>query len=236
MSLAQIGPVQHAPGAELWAWPWLTHSAPSVRARLLEVARAHGWDPNAVAAVIQRESGGDPLAVNPRSGASGLIQFMPATAKSLGTSVAAIQRMGAAEQLGLVERYLARVFAQTRGPTEVGDYYLAVFMPSSIGKADELVLGRKGEPVYDQNAALDADKDGTLTVSDIRQPIRADYLARSGAPILDLTAAALSPPPRCPFRAAPSGKRGLWMAGLLTAGGLGWLGWRKWRGKGSSGE
>lgn len=235
MALAQIGPIPHAPGAELWAWPWLAHSEPAVRVQLRELARAHGWDANAVAAVIQRESGGDPQAVNPRSGASGLIQFMPQTAEALGSSVSAIRAMRALEQLELVERYLARVFAQTRPPTEVGDYYLAVFWPAAIGEPDELELGAKGSPVYDQNAPLDADKSGTLTAGDIRQPIRRDYVSRSGSAALNLTAAALSPPPHAPFRAAPSGRRGLVWTGLLAAGGLGWLGWRRLRrGKGTS--
>ena len=100
----RIGPIAHAPMAELAAWSWLTHSAPSVRSRLLELARAHGWDPNAIAAVIAHESAGDPKAVNPHSGATGLIQWMPATAKAYGTSVDALERMSALEQLDFVER------------------------------------------------------------------------------------------------------------------------------------
>ncbi len=230
MALAQVGPITHAPEAELWAWPWLVHSEPSVRVALRELARRHRWDANALAAVIARESGGDPLAVNPKSGASGLIQFMPATAKTMGTSVESIRRMNAVQQLELVERYFASVFAQQGQPTEVGDYYLAVFWPSAIGKPDELELGRKGSLVYDQNAALDAGKTGALTVGDIRQPLRRDYTSRSGSVPLNLAAAALAPPPRCPFRAAPSGKRGLVVAGLLTVAGLGWLGLRHMKG------
>lgn len=234
MALVSIGPITHDPAAELWAWPWLAHSAPSVRVGLLELARARGWDPNAIAAVIQRESGGDPQAVNPRSGASGLIQFMPATAEVLGTSVEAIRRMTATEQLELVARYFARVFAQTGQPREVGDYYLAVFWPAAIGQPDELELGRKGSPVYDQNAALDADRCGVLTAGDIRQPIRRDYTSRSGSAALNLTAAAVGPPPRAPFRAAPP-RRGLMWAGLLTAGGILWLEWQRIR-KAARGE
>jgi hypothetical protein len=36
--------------------------------------------------IIQHESGGNPQAVNPRSGAAGLFQFMPSTWHSLGYS------------------------------------------------------------------------------------------------------------------------------------------------------
>jgi hypothetical protein len=40
------------------------------------------------ACVISRESGGNPAAVNPASGAGGLYQFLPSTWASLGYAVA----------------------------------------------------------------------------------------------------------------------------------------------------
>lgn len=40
--------------------------------------------PSFRACVIARESGGNPRAVNPRSGAGGLYQFLPSTWRSLG--------------------------------------------------------------------------------------------------------------------------------------------------------
>lgn len=48
-------------------------------------ARKHGIDPALVQAVIDVESGGDPLAVSPK-GARGLMQVMPETAAEMGVS------------------------------------------------------------------------------------------------------------------------------------------------------
>ena len=44
-------------------------------------------DPKDLLGIMNSESGLNPQAVNKSSGATGLIQFMPATAKSLGTTV-----------------------------------------------------------------------------------------------------------------------------------------------------
>lgn len=71
-----------------------------------QVAGRIGADPYQLAEVINFESNGfNPKAVNPYSGASGLIQFMTFTAAELGTSVEAIRQMSALEQMPLVERY-----------------------------------------------------------------------------------------------------------------------------------
>jgi hypothetical protein len=53
-----------------------------IRALAVEAARRHGLDPELVLAVIAVESGFRPDAVSPK-GAQGLMQLMPATARSL---------------------------------------------------------------------------------------------------------------------------------------------------------
>jgi hypothetical protein len=158
----------------LWAWPWLAPHGSAVADRLVELAQAHGWNVNAIAAVIKIESGGKPAAVNPLSGATGLIQFMPQTAKTLGTTVEALRKMSALEQLDFVERYFEQAFGGSV-PSAVGDYYVAVFMPAYLGRADSDVIARKGEKVYDQNAGLDLDRNGELTVGDVRSTLRQQY-------------------------------------------------------------
>jgi hypothetical protein len=159
---------------QLYNWAWLSQHGSDVGARLEELSLAHGWDANAIAAVIKIESGGNPKAVNKLSGASGLIQFMPSTAKTLGTTVEALRTMTALEQLDFVERYYENALGGAT-PSEPGDYYVAVFMPAYIGRPSSDVIATKGEKVYDQNAGLDADKNGELTVGDVRTIFRRTY-------------------------------------------------------------
>lgn len=93
------------------------------------VTRANrlGMDPIHLAAIIQLESAWNPAAVNPTSGASGLIQFMGFRAEQLGTSLEEIRGMTALEQMPLVERYLSwfkPLDTEQRA-------YLAVFYPAA---------------------------------------------------------------------------------------------------------
>lgn len=224
----RLGPIQHSPGASLWAWRWLVHSEPAIRQELAAMGSRRGWDPNAIAAVIDRESGGDPAATNPKSGATGYIQFMPDTARALGTSTSALGYMRGDRQLAYVETFLRNAFA-AHPPAEVGDYYLAVFMPGALGQQDAYELGRKGSPVYDQNAGLDWNADGILDVGDVKQQIRQRYVSGSGFGPLSLTAAAVGPPPRSPFSRSRSGKPGLFLAGAAVAAGAIWWAFRRRR-------
>lgn len=217
----RLGPIQHSPGSSLWAWRWLVHSDPAVRQELAAMAGRHGWDPNAIAAVIDRESGGDPAATNPKSGATGYIQFMPDTARALGTSTSALARMRGDRQLAYVETFLRGAFA-AHPPAEVGDYYLAVFMPAALGQQDAYELGRKGSPVYDQNAGLDWDLSGVLDVGDVKQQIRQSYVRASGLGSLSMAAPAVGPPPRSPFSRSRSGRPVLFWAGSAMAAGAIW--------------
>jgi len=165
----------------LWNWPWLAQHGSDVPVRLSELAAAHGWDVNAIAAVIRIESGGKPDAVNKSSGATGLIQFMPSTAASLGTTTIELRSMTALAQLDYVERY----FEKTLGgfvPTDPADYYMATFMPAYIGKDDDTVIAKQGEKVYEQNSGLDASKDGILTVGDVKTTFRQVYDSATRAP------------------------------------------------------
>lgn len=145
-------------------------------ARALDaMARSLGLDPNGIAAVMSLESGVNPGAVNKESGATGLVQFMPATAVAFGTNVNALRRMSAIEQLPFVRKLFT---SKKIRPSVMGDYYMSVFMPAFVGAPPETVLGVKGEKVYDLNAGLDVDQDGTLTVDDITRKIE-DAVARA---------------------------------------------------------
>lgn len=96
------------------------------------------------------------------SGATGLIQFMPATAKGLGTSTAALAKMTAEEQLIYVYDYFKPYRNRLKN---LGDLYMAILWPAGIGKQDDWVLwnAETRPTTYRQNAGLDVNKDGVIT-------------------------------------------------------------------------
>lgn len=92
-----------------------------------------GIDPAWLANVIHFESAWNPGAKNRLSGATGLIQFMPSTAKRLGTSTDALSGMNSSQQLGYVYAYLAPYAGRMNSQIDV---YMAVFYPKAIGQPD----------------------------------------------------------------------------------------------------
>jgi hypothetical protein len=113
----------------------------------------------------------DPAARNKLSGATGLIQFLPSTAKAYGTTVEALAKMSRIEQLVFVRKH----FLPFKG--KLGsflDTYLAVFYPTAVGasKGPGYVLFEKGSKAYEQNAGLDRDKDGKVTRADVEASIQ----------------------------------------------------------------
>ncbi len=98
---------------------------------LVQTANRLGIDPAWLANVINFESGGNPQARNRKSNATGLIQFIPSTARKLGTSVDALAKMSGKDQLAFVERY----FAPWKGKmSSQADVYMVVFYPAAVGK------------------------------------------------------------------------------------------------------
>lgn len=110
------------------------------------------------------------------SGATGLIQFMPSTARSLGTTTDKLAKMTQLQQLNYVYKY----FAPHKGKLKnLGDIYMAILWPAGIGKADTWVLwDSKSRPtVYRQNSGLDVNKDGVITRGEALKKIREKYEA-----------------------------------------------------------
>lgn len=113
-------------------------------------------------AVMAFESGRtfSPRVRNPSSSATGLIQFMAATARGLGTTTRKLANMTAVEQLGYVERY----FRPNAGRIHsLEDMYMAVLWPRGIARQLEYVLWKTGTRAYWVNRALDANRDGRVT-------------------------------------------------------------------------
>lgn len=124
---------------------------------------------------IAWESGGtfSPSIVNKAgSGATGLIQFMPSTAKSLGTTTADLSRMTVVQQLNYVYKYFRPFKGRLKG---LGDLYMAILWPAAVGKPDTFVLWDKNSrpTTYRQNAGLDVDRDGEITRGEALVRVRA---------------------------------------------------------------
>jgi lysozyme family protein len=135
------------------------------KTKAIEVAAAVEVDVNHLMAAMAFESGESfsPAIKNAAgSGATGLIQFMPSTATGLGTTTADLAKMTAVQQLDYVEKY----FKPYKGKcTTLSDVYMAILLPSAIGKPDTHVLfDKETKPVaYEQNKGLDTDSDGKIT-------------------------------------------------------------------------
>lgn len=100
-------------------------------------------------------------------GATGLIQFMPSTARNLGTTVEKIQVMTVAQQLELVKIYLERINPSKEFKTFI-DLYLAVFFPAAAGQVNDYILGSHiseeyVEKVAYQNRGIDSNNNNQIT-------------------------------------------------------------------------
>jgi hypothetical protein len=111
------------------AYSWATIARAADVVALADELGADAYD---MAALFNFESGGNPQAVNPYSGASGLIQFMPKTAKGLGTTVEQIRGMSWSQQIPYVRAYLAQYAGNGLYPAN--KLALAVFYPAYMTK------------------------------------------------------------------------------------------------------
>lgn len=106
------------------------------------------------------------------SGATGLVQFMPATAKGLGTTVSVLETMTAEDQLNYVYKY----FLPYKGKLKtLSDVYMAVLWPRAIGQPETHVLWEKASKptTYRQNSGLDINKDGAITKAEAAAKVQA---------------------------------------------------------------
>lgn len=106
------------------------------------------------------------------SGATGLIQFMPSTAKGLGTTTDDLAAMTPEDQLSFVYHY----FKPYKGRLQnLGDMYMAILWPRGVGKPDEWVLwdAESRPTTYRQNAGLDENEDRQITRGEAVAKVRA---------------------------------------------------------------
>lgn len=124
---------------------------PPFRRKLRKVCRRLGIQKEDLITVMKKESISiNPKAVNPKTGATGLIQFMPQTARSLGTTVAKLRYMSGVEQLEYVEKY----FKPYQGKlNSVQDLYMATFYPAALQKPMDFVIGSEKSREWAQKVA-----------------------------------------------------------------------------------
>ncbi len=137
---------------------------------------SRGWDPNHLSRVIEYESQYKTTARNNKSSATGLIQFMPSTARGLGTSVSKINTMSFEDQLILTLEYLDNVEAMYAPIDDSIDMYLAVFHPLSMQRREQgaRTFLRRGSPAYNLNTVNDLNHDGDIDEWDIGRLMRYD--------------------------------------------------------------
>lgn len=134
---------------------------PSFIQAVEDLSAKYNIDPSEVYKVIQGESSFNPRAKNP-SGATGLFQFMPATARELGTTTDAILSMTPTEQVALYDKYLSRW--KYDGSNRLGVMQAA---PAYASRGPEEVIYPVGSPAWKQNPGWRSSGNGPITVRSI---------------------------------------------------------------------
>lgn len=122
--------------------------------------------PNWLMFVMYFESRLNHRAVNRISGATGLIQFMPSTARGLGTTTDALFNMSNVDQLYYVKKYLMPYRGRMKRWVDV---YLAVFYPAALGNPNYVITR---DIVAIHNPIFDINKDLDISVKEIEQVLR----------------------------------------------------------------
>jgi len=187
---------------------------------LAAMGRAQKWDPSLALTVMANESG---IRANKQNAggapAYGLIQFY-------GPQYAYVLGLSAEQQMPLVANYYAGHAPYAR----VGEVYGQTFLPARMaarGRSPDTILTAKGESFYDQNADLDANRDGTITIQDLEDTANAAAKALGKRYTESLA--------RLHYAMAQAGTDGgtdggasfPWAGVLVVAFGLGWLFTRK---------
>ncbi len=135
-------------------------------AKVRSIASKLFIDPNWLMAVMYKESGLNHRAVNSHGGATGLIQFMPATATGLGTTTQSLLAMSNVDQLDYVYKYFQPYKLKI---LSYPDLYLITFFPAALSKPIDYIFQTTKLPaavVARFNPTIDINKDGTITMSE----------------------------------------------------------------------
>ncbi|HEV7554680.1 MAG TPA: peptidoglycan-binding domain-containing protein [Kofleriaceae bacterium] len=151
-------------GETVTALEALEKREPGFFPKLEQVAARLGTKVEWLLNVMMMESTLDPHKKNPKSTATGLIQFMAKTARGLGTSTAALRGMTAVQQLDWVEKY----FKPFKGKLTSQAAVYAAVGSGKVGN-DDRVAFRAGSKEYNANKAWDVNGDGKITQGEFGQ-------------------------------------------------------------------
>ncbi|MBX2881131.1 MAG: LysM peptidoglycan-binding domain-containing protein [Granulosicoccus sp.] len=138
------------------------------------MAERLGAKPEHLLAVMSFETGGS-FSPSERNfiGATGLIQFIPSTARGLGTSTAELARMSPVEQLEFVEKYFAQPQYAGKLGTLEGVYSSVLSGTATPDPNDTLPGFVRGRPAYSSNSPLDYNNDGRITSGEATSQVAA---------------------------------------------------------------
>lgn len=170
MSVANTA-ANSSPNASLFLLDKASEYVPNPMAfetKVREIGHKLGVPPEWLMSVMYSESKFDAAVKNFKgSGATGLIQFMPATAGELGISLSGLASMSHVDQMDYVYKYLNNVKRRYGSFKSLTDLYLGILYPRAIGQDFCYTLYAKPSKSYRQNSGLDENKDGVVSVSDI---------------------------------------------------------------------
>lgn len=159
--------------------------------KLIQISSDLGMKPEDILNVMALESGINPAAHNKNGNASGLVQFMPSTLKSVGFkgTHSEFRNLSGEEQLDYVKRLIQGMMGANGGPfTSAAQYYIGNFVPAALripgikaGDPKAIICSKNPEVAhipgvskkleslfYTSNPVLDVDKDGSITFGDIQ--------------------------------------------------------------------
>jgi hypothetical protein len=146
---------------------------PGVKDKVISMSEKYGFSPSDLMAVFDLETSNtlDPSIKNPKSGstASGLIQFVEATANELGTTTKELRGMTASEQLDYVDKYYDKY-------QKYGDHPYDIVVGASSGRLeDKDIMYKKGSPQADGNPTWQ-DENGNVTKESARNATKDFYV------------------------------------------------------------
>jgi peptidoglycan hydrolase-like protein with peptidoglycan-binding domain len=143
--------------------------------KVIDMSASLGIDPSWLMACMAFESG-ETFSASVRnnvSGATGLIQFMPTTARNMGTLIDVLASMTPEKQLDYVAQYFRPYAGRLHS---LSDVYMVILWPKAVGHPDSYVLFEGQTAQYLQNRGLDLNHDGKVTKAEAAAKVQAKLI------------------------------------------------------------